>query len=78
MSHQSFVTDRLLRLPAVRAMTGLARTSIYRAIAAPATRGGGFPRPVKLGRASAWPEAEVRDWIEQRKAERPAPDHRVS
>lgn len=75
MSHRPHA-DRLLRLPAVRELTGLAQTSIYRAIAAPATEGGGFPCPVKLGRASAWPEAEIRDWIERRMAERPTPRHR--
>lgn len=61
--------DRLLRLPIVLHMTGLARSSLYKAIGA-ASSNDGFPRPVKLGRASAWPESEVRDWIERRKADR--------
>ncbi|MFC3086348.1 helix-turn-helix transcriptional regulator [Tabrizicola soli] len=57
--------DRLLRLPVVQDLTGLGRASIYKAIVERA-----FPKPVKLGRASAWPESEVRRWIEARKAER--------
>jgi prophage regulatory protein len=60
-------TERLLRLPAVKIATGLGRASIYKAIAERS-----FPRPVKLGRASAWPESEVLRWIEARKAERSA------
>jgi len=60
-------SDRLLRLPAVQELTGLARATIYKAVVQRS-----FPKPVKLGRASAWPEAEVRAWIEARKAERSA------
>nr|WP_206761105.1 AlpA family phage regulatory protein [Tabrizicola soli] len=55
----------MLRLPVVQDLTGLGRASIYKAIVERA-----FPKPVKLGRASAWPESEVRRWIEARKAER--------
>lgn len=60
-------SDRLLRLPAVQELTGLARATIYKAVVQRS-----FPRPVKLVRASAWPEVEVRAWIEARKAERSA------
>lgn len=63
---QNSQPERLLRLPVVQNLTGLGRTSIYEAIAR-----GGFPRPAKLGRASAWPETEVRRWIDARLAERP-------
>lgn len=59
--------DPLLRLPAVAAIVGLKTTAIYMAV-----RRGEFPRPVKLGRISAWPESEIRAWIEDRKAERSA------
>ena len=70
--HQANVrTDRLLRLPNVMALTGLSPASLYKAMARPAAQGG-FPQPVKLGRASAWPESEVLAWIERRKAERTA------
>jgi prophage regulatory protein len=58
-------TQRLLRLPEVKAKTGLARSTIYRDI-----QNGSFPRPVKLGRASAWPDNEVREWLAERARER--------
>jgi len=58
----------LLRLPQVKARTGLSRSELYRRIAA-----GTFPAPVKLGeRASAWPEQEVTTWCEARIAARDA------
>lgn len=44
----------LLRLPDVMAATALARPTLYRDM-----RRGLFPRPVKLGRASAWPSDAV-------------------
>ena len=57
----------LLRLPDVRAMTGLSRSEIYRRIRAD------FPQPVKLGaRASAWPEHEILAWCQARIAARDA------
>lgn len=50
---------KLLRLQAVKAITGRSRSSIY---ADP-----DFPRPVKIGaRAVAWVEQEVRDWVDAR------------
>ena len=56
----------LLRLPHVKARTGLSRSEIYRRITM-----GEFPAPVKLGeRASAWPESEVTAWIHDRIAAR--------
>lgn len=57
--------DRLLRLPDLKSITGMGRSRTYDEI-----KRGRFPRPVKLGRVSAWPESEVYRWIEDRKAER--------
>lgn len=58
----------LLRLPQVKARSGLSRSEIYRRVAS-----GDFPAPVKLGeRASAWPEHEVAAWCEARIAKRDA------
>lgn len=58
----------LLRLPQVKARTGLSRSEIYRRVSS-----GDFPAPVKLGeRASAWPEYEVAAWCEARIAARDA------
>ena len=51
----------ILRLPAVKARTGLSRSTIYLRIAQ-----GTFPKPVSLGgRAVGWPESEIDDWVAQ-------------
>lgn len=56
----------LLKMPEVRAKTGLSKSHAY-ALA----QKGEFPKPVKLSaHASAWVEAEVDQWIEDRIAER--------
>ncbi|MEP1471956.1 MAG: AlpA family transcriptional regulator [Halieaceae bacterium] len=53
------MTNRLIRLPQVEAITGYKRSSIYRLVA-----NNEFPAPVKIGkRASAWVEDEVYDWV---------------
>jgi prophage regulatory protein len=52
----------ILRLPTVKARTGLSRSTIYLRIAE-----GSFPAPVLLGgRAVGWIEAEVNDWLAKR------------
>ena len=52
----------LLRLPVVKALTGLSKASIRRYEIA-----GEFPERVALGeRAVAWREDEVREWINSR------------
>lgn len=52
----------ILRLPTVKARTGLSRSTIYLRIAE-----GNFPAPVSLGgRAVGWIEAEVNDWLAKR------------
>lgn len=49
----------VLRLPAVKARTGLSRSTIYLRMAA-----GEFPRAVNLGvRAVGWIEADIDAWI---------------
>ncbi|SFQ30931.1 prophage regulatory protein [Roseivivax halotolerans] len=57
--------ERLLKMPEVTHMTGFARSQVYAMIST-----GAFPRPIKLGRCSRWPESEVLSWIEDRKCER--------
>jgi prophage regulatory protein len=53
---------RLLRLPEVRARTGMSRSTIYNRI-----RDEQFPAPRSLGgNISAWAEADVDRWIEER------------
>ncbi|MCG8028661.1 MAG: AlpA family transcriptional regulator [Candidatus Thiodiazotropha taylori] len=61
----------ILRLPTVKARTGLARSTIYLRISE-----GRFPKPVSLGgRAVGWVEAEITDWLNQQiKASRKAAD----
>ena len=55
-------TTSLLRLPVVRARTGLSRSSIYARVAA-----GTFPRPIAIGpRAVAWPSDAIDAWIDER------------
>lgn len=50
---------RILRLPAVKDLVGLSRSSIYQRVA-----DGVFPRPIALGgRAVGWIDAEVDDWV---------------
>ena len=50
---------RFLRFPAVRARTGLSRSTIWRL-----EREGGFPRHHRISRnAVAWVEDEVTEWM---------------
>jgi prophage regulatory protein len=58
-------TDTFMPLPAVKAVTGLSRSTIYECIGR-----GVFPAPVKIGRASRWSLAEINAWMESRRAER--------
>lgn len=52
-------TDKILRLPDVKARTGLSRSSIYNYI-----RAGNFPEAVRLGpRTVGWLESAVEAWI---------------
>jgi prophage regulatory protein len=53
------MTNVILRLPAVKARTGLSRSTIYQRIA-----DGSFPPPVSLGaRAVGWVESDIEEWI---------------
>ena len=53
----------ILRTPAVLALIGLSRTSLWRRVSA-----GDFPAPVRLGgkgsRAVGWRRADVERWLE--------------
>ncbi|MFL6600834.1 MAG: helix-turn-helix transcriptional regulator [Steroidobacteraceae bacterium] len=64
----SNTTCRLLRLPAVMEITGLSRSMIY--LLESQNR---FPSRCKITvRTVGWPEDEVRRWVAQRIADRPA------
>ncbi len=54
--------DKIVRLPAVKEVSGLCRSSIYEGVAA-----GSFPAPVKIGlRAVGWRTSDLTDWLETR------------
>ena len=53
---------RLMRLPEVKAVTGLSRSTIYKTVSE-----GTFPRPVRINqRAVGWWEHEVQAWLAER------------
>lgn len=53
------MTDRILRLPAVIARTGLSRATIYRRFTH-----GSFPKPVRLtARSIGWRESDLERWL---------------
>jgi len=53
------MTDTILRLPAVKSLTGLSRSTLYLRIAE-----GTFPRQVNLGgRAVGWLSSELETWL---------------
>jgi len=55
-------TNRILKLPEVIWMSGLARSTIYLRMKEKT-----FPTPIKLGeRSVGWIEEEIQDWIDQR------------
>jgi prophage regulatory protein len=57
-------SKRLLRLPAVKDMTGLSKTTIYDLI-----KQGKFPDRIKVTeRASRWKSADIDAWIDGRVA----------
>ena len=61
VSGGAHMVTTILRLPAVKARTGLSRSSIYLRVAE-----GTFPKPVRLGRrAVGWVDAEIQNWLER-------------
>lgn len=57
---------KIIRLPEVVRMTGLARSTVYKYMAEQR-----FPKQIKLGaRAAGWLLTEIEEWIEARVAER--------
>jgi prophage regulatory protein len=62
---------KILRLKQVTAMTGLARSTIYKYVSA-----GTFPEPIPLGgRSVGWIEAELHQWITERIENRDIHNH---
>ena len=61
------MADKHLRRPAVEALIGLSRTTIYEMM-----KRGEFPRPIKItGKAVAWRESDISAWL----ASRPQPTY---
>jgi prophage regulatory protein len=61
------MAQTILRLPDVKARTGLSRSTIYLRLAE-----GSFPRPVSLGaRSIGFVEAEIDAWVDERIRARP-------
>lgn len=56
---------KLIRLPEVLDRVGLKKTSVYKLMAEDE-----FPRPTKLGAASAWIDSEIDEWIRTRASAR--------
>lgn len=55
---------KIIRLPAVKEITGLSRSSIYLRMS-----NGEFPRSISLGtnsRAIGWLEADIEQWLDER------------
>lgn len=51
--------SKFLRIDAVKEITGLSRSTIY--------KDPSFPKPVKIGaRAAAWVAEEVEEWVNSR------------
>ena len=60
------MANAVLRLPLVKARTGLSRSTIYLRIAE-----GTFPKPVSLGaRAVGWLESDIEQWLISRAGDR--------
>lgn len=58
---------KLIRLPEVLERVSLKKTKVYSLIAEDE-----FPRPVKLGAASAWVEDEIDAWVAEHASARQA------
>jgi prophage regulatory protein len=55
------INQKLLRLPQVKASTGLSKSSIYARIAE-----GKFPKQIPLGsRLVVWVESDIQNWINE-------------
>jgi prophage regulatory protein len=56
------MTHTIQRLPEVKKLIKLSRSTIYSYVAA-----GKFPKPIRLGgRAVGWIESEIQEWLRQR------------
>lgn len=57
---------KFIREDSLRDLLGVSHATIWRWV-----RAGHFPKPVRIGQAAvAWPQEEVQEWIESKKAAR--------
>lgn len=62
MTNTTAISNTIIRLPTVKARTGLARSTIYLRISQ-----GTFPKQVSLGgRTAGWIESEIEAWLSNR------------
>lgn len=55
------MTKRIIRLPQVQSMVGLAKATIYLKM-----KQGSFPKNFKIGeRACAWLQSDIEQWIDE-------------
>lgn len=60
--HSVTTPEKLLRLPAVMAIVGMGKSSVYEGV-----KNGTFPAPIKLSRrAVCWPESHIAAWVAER------------
>jgi|ETNmetMinimDraft_16_1059900.scaffolds.fasta_scaffold137261_2 prophage regulatory protein len=65
-SQELIMEQKILRLPNVKALTGLSRSTIYLLMSE-----GSFPRQIPLGsRAVGWPSEDIDNWIKGKIAHR--------
>ena len=65
-NYQRVNAMRILRLPAVRELTGLPRSTLYLYMSK-----GLFPKPIKLGvRSVGWIQDEVDQWLREKMGSR--------
>lgn len=57
--------NRFMRVKEVMRIIGFGKTKLYELI-----NSGRFPKPVKVGSSSVWPESEVNVWMEEEIARR--------
>ena len=55
--------EKLIDMPVVCSICGVKKTFIYDLLRNPASD---FPRPVRIGRLSRWPESAVYQWVQNR------------
>lgn len=68
--NKTFHSDRLLRWSEVQPIVSICRSHAHQLVARNL-----FPKPRKLvpgGRASAWVESEIMEWVQQRVADTPS------